>query len=76
MKALDGGADGLDFYRRIASEAPDYLEDGGVILLEIGDTQGDAVKALLEGAGFTGVRIIRDLAGRDRVVFGLYAKEK
>lgn len=76
MVALDGGADGLDFYRRIASEAPDYLEDGGVILLEIGDTQGQAVKALLGDAGFTHTRVICDLAGRDRVVFGLYAKEK
>ena len=51
-------------------------EDGGVILLEIGDTQGQAVKALLGGAGFTRTRVICDLAGRDRVVFGLYAKEK
>ena len=78
MSALDGGSDGLDFYRRIANEAPDYLEDCGVILLEIGDTQGEAVKALLEGTErkFSEVRIIRDLAGRDRVVFGLYAKEK
>ena len=76
MTALDGGADGLDFYRRIANEAPEYLEDGGVILLEIGDTQGEAVKGLLENGGFTNVTIIKDLAGRDRVVFGLYAKEK
>ena len=100
MAALDGGEDGLDFYRRIAIEAPDYLEDGGVLLLEIGDAQGEAVKTLLQGsvsaAGTSGgvgegshitadkkskgrfkdVRIIKDLAGRDRVVFGLYAKEK
>ena len=88
MTALDGGADGLDFYRRIAAEAADYLENGGVILLEIGDTQGEAVKTLLEGSEgegaegsgtkgkFSEVRIIKDLAGRDRVVFGLYAKAK
>ena len=93
MGALDGGADGLDFYRRIADEAPDHLVDGGVILLEIGDNQGESVKTLLESGGriaeerssrrgsgpegrFTNVRIIKDLAGRDRVVFGLYAKEK
>lgn len=76
MTALDGGVDGLDFYRRIATEAPEYLEDGGVILLEIGDTQGEAVKGLLDGGCFTNVTIIKDLAGRDRVVFGLYAKEK
>ena len=76
MAALDGGEDGLSFYRRIAVEAPEYLEEGGIVLLEIGDTQGEAVAGLLEGGSFTKVRIIKDLAGRDRVVFGLYAKEK
>ena len=78
MSALDGGADGLDFYRRIAAEAPEYLVDGGIILLEIGDSQGADVATLLheggEAGSFKDVRIIKDLAGRDRVAFGLYAK--
>ena len=43
--ALDGGADGLSFYRRIASQAPGYLERDGVLLLEIGCDQAEAVTA-------------------------------
>lgn len=48
--ALDGGADGLDFYRRIASSYRRYLRPSGTLLLEIGYTQGDAVAALFDGA--------------------------
>ena len=66
--ALDGGPDGLSFYRRIAREAPAHLTDGGRLLLEIGSTQGEAVSALLREAGFAQVRVQRDLAGLDRVV--------
>ena len=46
--ALDGGADGLDFYRRLASEAPAFLIGDGQILLEFGDGQADAVKSIFE----------------------------
>lgn len=66
--ALDGGADGLSFYRRIAGEAPAHLTDSGILLLEIGCDQAKAVCALLTDAGFSGLRVIRDTAGRDRVV--------
>ncbi len=66
--ALDGGADGLSFYRRIASQAPGYLERDGVLLLEIGCDQAEAVGGLLTAAGFSAPRVVRDLAGRDRVV--------
>lgn len=47
MMALDGGADGLDFYRRIAAEAPRFLRPGGVLLLEVGDGEAEAVASLL-----------------------------
>ena len=47
MMALDGGADGLDFYRRIAAEAPKFLRPGGVLLLEAGDGEAAAIAALL-----------------------------
>ncbi|MCC8060774.1 MAG: peptide chain release factor N(5)-glutamine methyltransferase [Clostridiales bacterium] len=67
-QALDGSADGLAFYRRIAAEAGGYLADGGSLYLEIGYDQGVAVAELLRVAGFANVRIHRDLAGRDRVV--------
>ena len=66
--ALDGGADGLDFYRRIAAEAPRHLEPGGRLLLEIGAEQAQAVSGLLAEKGFTDIRILQDYSGRDRIV--------
>jgi len=68
--ALDGGKDGLDFYRRIAKDAPGFLADGGKIFLEIGYNQGDAVKKLLGENGFREIEVAKDLAGHDRVVSG------
>lgn len=66
--ALTAGADGLDAYRRIAADAPQFLKDGGTMLLEIGCSQADSVSALLEENGFTDIRVIKDLAGLDRVI--------
>ena len=68
MLALDGGEDGLDFYRIIATESPKYLLPGGQVLLEIGYDQGESVPALLKEAGFKDIRVLKDLAGNDRVV--------
>ena len=68
--ALDGGADGLDLIRRIATDAKRALKSGGTLALEIGDTQGDAVKGLLMRAGYLEVRVDKDLARLDRLVFG------
>ena len=70
MTALDGGEDGLVFYRRIAMEAPKRLTPGGWLVFEIGDTQGEAVAALMKAAGFEDVSVHKDLAGLDRVVEG------
>lgn len=70
FKALDGKEDGLHFYRKIIAECREYLTDTGVILFEIGYDQGEAVSELLEKAGFTSVRVVKDLAGNDRVVIG------
>ena len=70
-KALDGGGDGLLFYRRILKDAPRFLKPGGRIYLEIGWDQAQAVGELLEASGFSDVRILRDLAGRDRVAAGV-----
>ena len=69
--ALDGGADGLSFYRRITREAPAHLAEGGMLLAEIGAEQGEAVRELFAENGFSGIRVIRDLAGRDRVGTGI-----
>jgi release factor glutamine methyltransferase len=68
--ALVSGVDGLDAIRAIVAAAPAHLEAGGWLLLEHGWTQGDAVRAILAGAGFVDVATMRDLEGRDRVSLG------
>lgn len=68
--ALDGGEDGLDFYRRIIGGAQGYLKRGGQILMEIGSGQAKAVSELLREAGFKEIDVCRDFAGLDRVVSG------
>jgi release factor glutamine methyltransferase len=66
--SLDGGADGMDFYRRIAREAPRYLNARGFIAVEIGAGMGEEVARRFAEAGFDGVRVEKDLAGLERVV--------
>lgn len=69
MLALDGGMDGLDFYRIIAQDAPNHLKKDGMLLLEIGHDQGYLVPALLRGSGcFDEIKVIKDISGNDRVV--------
>lgn len=68
--ALDGAADGLLFYRRLAGECPSRLKRGGRIYFEIGCDQAEAVQALLSAQGFTELRCVKDLNGLDRVVSG------
>ena len=70
MLALDGKEDGLYFYRKIINKAPEYLEDGGMLAFEIGYDQGEAVKNMMMENGFHSVKIKKDLAGLDRLVFG------
>lgn len=65
--ALDGGADGLCFYRRILHSCRAFLKPQGVILLEIGFDQADAIRALAAENGFSDCRILRDYGGCDRV---------
>ncbi|HEY1372637.1 MAG TPA: peptide chain release factor N(5)-glutamine methyltransferase [Candidatus Binatia bacterium] len=72
--ALDGGADGRDFYRRIAREAPDYLSAGGFAAVEIGAGMSADVARLFADAGFADVRIEKDLAGLERVVSASFDK--
>ena len=73
--ALDGGVDGLDFYRSIVEKSVEYLNDGGYLCFEIGYNQGEAVVSLMEKKGFTNCRIVKDLAGLDRVVTGHWSVE-
>lgn len=70
IEALDGGPDGLDYYRRITEEAPAYLKENGYLIFEIGYDQGEAVCQLMKEAGFQDVAVMKDLAGNDRVVKG------
>lgn len=70
--ALDGMEDGLHFYRRIISESKKHLQDRGYLLFEIGHDQGTEVSDLMKDAGYQNVVIKKDLAGLDRVVFGVY----
>lgn len=70
--ALDGGEDGLAFYRRIVEGCRAHLCGGGMLFLEIGYDQGEAVSGLLEEAGFLEVAVVKDYAGLDRVVWGTH----
>jgi release factor glutamine methyltransferase len=66
--ALDGGADGLDFYRRLAREGGPRLRDGGRLMLELGDGQAPAVSDLLVANGWSVERVEKDYSGRDRIL--------
>ena len=75
LSALDGGESGLDFYERIVSGVGSHLKKDGVLLMEIGNDQGEAVSGLLSRNGeFTSIRVLRDLAQRDRIVFAKKSK--
>lgn len=69
--ALDGGRDGLDFYREITFKARDYLKESGWLLFEIGHNQGKDVSEILNINGFKNIGVLRDLAGLDRVAVGV-----
>ena len=70
VTALDGGADGLNFYRQIISAAPGFLNRGGFLAFEIGSTQAADVKKIFVENNFSDIEIFQDLAGLDRVVAG------
>lgn len=67
--ALDGGKDGLDFYRRIVHEAPLHMQKGGVLIMEIGSDQAEDVAKLLKAEEiYTNITCIQDLAHLDRII--------
>lgn len=72
VEALDGGGDGLAFYREIARGARDHLFPGGFAALELGDGQAGAVAAIAESAGLTRLRTARDLKGIERVLIAAF----
>lgn len=69
MEALDGGSDGLDFYRAIIEKAPGFLYGGGILAFETGYDQAQEVAKIMS-EGFINIQIYKDLAGIDRVVTG------
>ncbi len=70
LQALDGGADGLDFYRLIVPAAPGHLSHGGWLLFEVGIGQAEAVREMLGRTGFSELFVAKDPNGIDRVVGG------
>jgi len=58
------------FYRQIIEQAKQYLKSDGYLMFEIGYDQGEAVSTLMKQAGYEDVRVVKDLAGSDRVVTG------
>ena len=74
--ALDGGEDGLDFYRKIVADTHRHLVPGGLLAFEIGYDQGQALTALFKKAGYRNIEILKDLAGLDRVALGWRADEQ
>lgn len=73
--ALDGGRDGLDFYRRILREAPDVLLPGGILLFEHGYDQGECVPELCREYGYTNIKSFKDYGGLPRVTAAQYSPD-
>ena len=71
--ALSGGDDGLVFYREIIKQSKSVLLDNGMLCFEIGYDQGESVPNLLKENGFEDIKVVKDLAGLDRVVIGKFA---
>ena len=71
MHALDGGEDGLDFYRRIAKGAIACMRKGACLMAEIGHDQANEASSIFEKAGFRNIEVFRDLAGLDRIITAL-----
>lgn len=71
MLALDGGLDGLDFYRRITEGSLEYLKDNSLLIYEIGYEQSKEVEDILRLWGFKDISTLKDLQGHDRVVLGI-----
>jgi release factor glutamine methyltransferase len=67
IEALDGGEDGLDYYRSIIPPARGYLKEDGHLILELGAGQSDAVRKMAEDKGFKNISSVKDYAGIERI---------
>ena len=70
--ALNGGNDGLDYYRRIVADSKNHLKKGGRLMMEIGYDQGEDLRTLLKEAGYLSIEIKKDLSGNDRVAMAVF----
>lgn len=70
VEALDGKEDGMYFYHKIIGDSRRYLKSNGYLCLEIGHDQGGRVAFLMEENGYRNVKVVKDLAGNNRVVCG------
>ena len=69
--ALDGGEDGLTFYKSLIKYSPSLLRKGACLMMEFGDGQGSAIRAIFDqGKAFSGVEILKDLTGKERIMCG------
>ncbi len=68
FKALDGGADGLDYYRLIIPESTHYIKDNGIVMFEHGDGQSDQIAVILHDAGYKQIEMIKDYTGKERII--------
>jgi release factor glutamine methyltransferase len=68
FKALDGGADGLDYFRLIIPESTHYIKDNGIVMFEHGDGQSDHIAAIFDKAGFEEINMIKDYTGQERII--------
>ena len=75
-RALDGGKDGLDSYRQISLLLPKVLKKNGNFFCEIGINQRKSVDEIFENAGFASAKVFKDLAGIERVLHKIWAKNK
>lgn len=67
LDAIDGGEDGLDFYRRIFNESPSFLNKDGLLMLEIGYEQADDIREMARNSGFRDINFKRDYSGIRRI---------
>ena len=68
--ALEGGVDGLDFYRNITKQSNLYLNKGGILAYEVGHDQAQDVAMIMQNNGYTNIYTKKDIQGIDRVVIG------
>lgn len=68
LSALDGGIDGLDYYRDIVPFARHILNDTGILMLELGDGSAQSLKEMFEHSGYSGIAILKDYSGKERII--------